>query len=100
MTADKVKRIVRLANSRKLNGRCIAGKELLADGLPGGWIRLVSNRENEEVSEYERQYEDGSDPRVLDVIVAPVLMAKPKNYQRENWLLDPAYYWVRVRRAE
>ena len=93
-----VKRIVCLANSRKMSGRCIAGKELMADGRPGGWVRPVSDRENEEVSEDERQYEDGSDPHVLDVIDVPVLNAHPKSYQRENWLLDPCYYWKKVHR--
>jgi hypothetical protein len=99
MTTVDIKRIVCLANSRKMSGRCIAGKELLSDGRPGGWIRPVSDRENEEVSEYERQYEDGSDPRVLDVIDVPVLDARPKNYQRENWLLNPDYYWEKIRRV-
>ena len=93
------KRIVCLANSRKMSGRCIAGKELMADGRPARWIRPVSDRENEEVSEYERQYEDGNDPRVLDVIKVPVLKARPKNYQQENWLLDPEYYWEQVSRV-
>ncbi len=54
MTTTTLKRIVCLANSRKYSGRCIAGKELLADGRPGRWIRPVSARENEEVSEHER----------------------------------------------
>ena len=61
------KRMVCLANSRKLQGRCIAGREL-DNGKPIGWIRPIGDRTHEEVTEYERQYEDGSDPRVLDVI--------------------------------
>lgn len=87
-----IKQIVCLANSRKINGRCIAGKEL---GDTGAWIRPVSARLHEEVSEHERQYEDGSDPRVLDVIEIPMLQPKPGKFQRENWLLDSQYYWVK-----
>ncbi len=97
MTTQTVKRIVCLANSRKLSGRCIAGKATLPDGRPGGWVRPVSDRENEEVSEYERQYEDGGDPRILDVIDVPVVSARPKNHQQENWLLDQGHYWKKVR---
>jgi Dual OB-containing domain len=93
-----VKRIVCLANSRKLNGRCLAGKEFSGKEV-GAWIRPVGAREHGEVSEYERQYEDGSDPRVLDVIDVPVLDPQPKDFQRENWLLDPEYYWAKVGRA-
>lgn len=93
-----VKRIVCLANSRKLNGRCIAGKELSGD-RPVGWIRPVSAREHEEVSEYERQYEDGSDPRVLDLMDVPLLDPRPKGYQQENWLLNPEEYWLKAGRA-
>ena len=94
--SNDTKRIVCLANSRKRSGRCIAGKEILLNRQPGGWIRPVSSRPSEEVSEYERQYEDGSDPRVLDVIEIPILNALPKNYQQENWLLDPELYWEKV----
>jgi hypothetical protein len=59
-----VKRIVCLANSRKLSGRCIAGKEF-GGNAAGTWIRPVGAREHGEVSEYERQYEDGSDPQKI-----------------------------------
>lgn len=93
-----VKRIVCLANSRKLNGRCVAGKELEGD-LSGRWVRPVSDREHQEVSEYERQYEDGSDPRVLDILNVPLLQTRAKTYQQENWLLDPDQYWMKVGRA-
>lgn len=91
------KRIVCLANSRKLQGRCVAGREFSA-GVAGSWIRPVSDRPEQEVSEYERQYEDGSDPRVLDIIDVPLVGARPKDYQQENWLLDPKLYWVKVGR--
>lgn len=37
------KRIVCLANSRKLNGRCVAGREVL-DGDPGPWVRRLPRR--------------------------------------------------------
>ena len=95
-----VKRLLCLANSRKLNGRCVAGIELSGSNRRIGWIRPVSAREHEEVSEYERQYEDGSDPRVLDVMNVPLLEARPKGYQQENWLLDPDHYWQKVKRGE
>ena len=93
-----VKRIVCLANSRKLSGRCLAGKELVRN-RPAGWIRPVSDREHEEVSEHERQYEDGSDPRVLDIVDLPLLEPRAKGYQQENWLLDAEIYWTKVGRA-
>ncbi len=90
------KRIVCLANSRKMAGRCIAGREWNEEQKVGKWVRPVSARDNQEVSEYERQYEDGSDPRVLDIIDIPVLNPQPKNFQTENWLLDPDYYWEKA----
>jgi hypothetical protein len=93
-----VKRLLCLANSRKLHGRCVAGIEI-DGGQRSGWIRPVSARQHEEVSEYERQYRDGSDPRVLDIVDVPLLGARPKDYQRENWLLDPEEYWRKVGRA-
>ena len=91
-----VKRIVCLANSRKEGDRCIAGKELRRSDGPGGWVRPVSDREDEAVNEQERQYEDGSEPRILDVIDLPVREARPKGYQQENWLLDPNNCWRKV----
>ena len=88
-----VKRIVCLANSRKLAGRGIAGKVWPADGERAAWVRPVSDRPDGEVSEYERQYEDGSDPKVLDIVDVPLLPAQPCEWQTENWLLDPQSYW-------
>ena len=100
MNAHDLKRIVCLANSRKLSGRCIAGREVIEGQVSGPWVRPVSERKNQEVSEHERQYEDGSDPQVLDIIDIPVLRRQPpeppQQYQTENWLLDPGFYWEKA----
>ncbi len=89
------KRIVCLANSRKISGRCVAGREW--DGkTAGNWIRPVSSREHEEVSEKEREYRDGTDPKVLDVIDVPLLRSKVRSFQSENWLIDDRRYWVKA----
>lgn len=94
-----VKRVVCLANSRKPSGRCVAGREIVG-GSAGPWVRPVSSRPGEEVSEDERQYDDGSDPLVLDVLDIPLLHHRPHACQTENWVVDPNQYWRRVRRAD
>ena len=91
-----IKRIVCLANSRRNRERCIAGKEVLADGLFGVWVRPVSARPSEEVSELERRYQDGGEPQLLDIIDVPLIEARPIYYQQENWLLDPQHRWQKV----
>ena len=96
---NEVKRILCLANSRKLSGRCIAGREIV-NNQPGAWIRPVSNREHQEVSWEERHYQDGSDPSVLDVIDVPLVEARPHLFQQENWLVDPKFYWQRTGRLD
>ena len=98
VTTLTVKRIVCLANSRKMAGRCVAGKEVSESGHPGNWLRPVSNREGESISEPERCYADGSDPELLDIIEVPLLVARPKGYQQENWLLNPSCQWRKVGR--
>jgi hypothetical protein len=91
-----VKRIVCLANSRKPGGRCVAGKELSPTGQSAGWIRPVGARDHGEVWLSERQYADGSDPSVLDIMDVPVVEHRPRNYQQENWLIDTTRRWAKV----
>ena len=81
------KRIVCLANSRKLGGRCIAGKEW-HDNRPGGWIRPVSDRSSKELSTHECRYEDRREPRLLDIIDISLLSQAVEGHQSENWLID------------
>ena len=56
-------RVLCLANSKKLGGRCIAG----IDVDSGRWIRPVHRRQGGEFYPYELLYEDGSSIDLLDV---------------------------------
>jgi hypothetical protein len=89
-----LKKIVCLANSRKPAGRCIAGKEILSRGH-GSWIRPISARPSAEISEEERRFENGEDPRVLDIIVVPMMAPAPLLHQTENHIIDADYYWTK-----
>src|SRR6266436_6879901 len=88
------KRIMCLANSRKMSGRCLAGKEF-GNNKFGSWIRPVSGREHEEISESDRRYKDGQTARLLDVVSIPMLKAKPGTYQSENHLIADQFYWTK-----
>ncbi len=86
------KRIVCLANSRKMSGRCIAGKEVLDTGY-GEWIRPISKRETAEISEEEMRFENGEIPEPLDIIEIPMIEYRPNEFQVENHVIDDQYYW-------
>jgi hypothetical protein len=84
-----------LANSRKPpSGRCVAGKEFANQGF-GPWIRPVSSRPGHEISEEERQFEDGTSAQVLDIVEIPLLEARALSYQTENHLIDEHRYWTK-----
>jgi hypothetical protein len=89
------KRIVCLANSRKMSGRCIAGLEIEGDNI-AGWIRPVSTRPSEEISLIDRRFQDGSQPSLLDILEIPMLEPRPHACQTENHLIDDQYYWAKV----
>jgi hypothetical protein len=86
------KTIICLATSRKLGGRCIAGREVLPSAY-GPWIRPVSVRPTAEVELTERQYQDGNEPRLLDIISIPMLAPAPRLHQTENHMIDARFYW-------
>jgi hypothetical protein len=94
-----IKRLLLLANSYKFKGRCVAGREVLPDGM-GAWIRPVSSREHGEVDPYERQYHKDVEPEVMDVVAVGLSEPKPHALQPENWLLDRYHLWRRVDRMK
>jgi hypothetical protein len=92
------KTIICLANSRKLSGRCVAGKEI-ANQKIGNWIRPVSKRSTGELSHRDRCFSDSKDPCLLDVVTIEMLKPQPDGFQTENDLIDDTYWWTRVRSA-
>jgi hypothetical protein len=98
MAPKYTKTIICLANSRKITGRCVAGKEV-GSGGPGAWVRPISGRQTGELSEEDRRYENGQDPKLLDIVRIPMVEPKPHGFQTENHLIDDGYYWTKERQA-
>ena len=72
-----------LANSRKLQGRCVAGFRI--DGT--GWIRPVSSKEDGTLSYSQCKVDKGSDASLLDLLEIEVGDPRPVFYQPENILI-------------
>jgi hypothetical protein len=86
------KKFICLANSRKVSGRCIAGKELTS-GVCGDWIRPISERNSHEISEIDRRYQDGNTAQVFDIIGVRLKGKSDHPAQKENYTIDDGYYW-------
>jgi hypothetical protein len=86
------KTIVCLANSRKLTGRCVAGKEW--DGrAPGAWCRPVSARDRGELTAERWYFSTWRDPQLLDLIQVGLVEPRPSGCQKENYLVDTGVRW-------
>ena len=86
---NSIETIVCLANSRKISGRCVAGKRT----GDNSWFRPISNRAGHEISELDRRYSDGKTAQLLDVIEIPCIEERPHGHQSENVLIDDRFYW-------
>jgi hypothetical protein len=84
--------IVCLANSRKLTGRCVAGKEWDGEKL-GAWCRPVSARDRGELTAERWYRRTWCDPQLLDLIEVSLLAPRPSGCQRENHLVDTSVHW-------
>lgn len=89
------KKIIVLADSTKHGGRCIAGLEITPDGVDN-WIRPVSNRSGEAISDQDRKYSNGGLTTYFDVVEIDFVKATPHNCHTENWLIDPTKFWKKI----
>lgn len=89
------KEVICLAASRKHSGYCFAGKDIKT----GEWIRPVSDRPDEEISDEECALSDGAKAELLDILEIPLIKEKPLSYQTENHLIDPSNKWKKIGRG-
>ncbi|HEV2618948.1 MAG TPA: hypothetical protein VGU23_03305 [Acidobacteriaceae bacterium] len=79
------KTIMCLANSYKHGGRCIAGIDLDSNA----WIRLGGNSPDGALCPAEYVLDDGSEPRLLDLIEVELHYALPSAAHPEDWQIAP-----------
>ena len=79
------KTIVCLANSYKHGRRCIAGIDI----DEGRWIRPRGNAADGGLEPSEYVLDDGTEPRLLDVIQIELHFALPTDWHPEDWQIAP-----------
>ena len=87
--------IICLANSKKYQGRCIAG--LRTDG--SGWVRPVAPGGNGALHPGQYLLSNGTQPELLDVIRVGAACPQPAPHQPENWLVDRTRWELLARPA-
>ena len=87
-----------LANSKKLNERCVAG----IDVRSGEWVRPVSRSGNYGAVPFRERQVGDAEPQLLDLIEMDLAYAGPTGfdycYARENRWIEPTP-WRRIARA-
>jgi hypothetical protein len=94
------KTIVCLANSRKVDGHCVAGKEYLGEGKFGAWIRPISTSPSHSLSAKDRSYSGWREPALLDLIEMSLEGHVPGEHQTENFVIDNGQQWRKVGRLQ
>ena len=93
-SASGRQRMVVLANSRKHNGSCLAGKVL----ENGQWMRPTSNSLAGEVAHIDTLYADGTQIQPLDIVQFDPGEMRAHPHQRENVLFEH-FHWEEVGRV-
>src|SRR5258706_11122588 len=86
------KTIVCLANSRKLAGRCVAGKEWDGCNL-GAWCRAVSARDRGELTAERWYCKTSRDPNFFALIAVSLLGPRPSSLQTQHHPVDQSVRW-------
>lgn len=89
------KSIVCLANSFRPGGSCVAGIEVSNVGF-GPWIRPISHRPDQAISDDEKTYADGTRLSMLDMVEIDFDAHRPEHHQTENWLVKNGARWRKV----
>lgn len=87
-----MKTIVCLADSFRPKGSCVAGIEIV-NGNYGKWVRPISHRADEAISELEKTYADGTKLALLDIVEISFDAHRPEHHQTENWLISQNVKW-------
>ena len=99
-----VKTMFVLANSAKVQNRCVAGREIVteSDGgrYWGGWLRPVSTHDQGALNFSECRLQDNCIPAPLDVIQVPCLKCENCPTQPENWIIQDGGAWKRLGNLE
>lgn len=91
--ADYTAKFVCFANSRKLSGRCVAGKQFEGPNR-GLWVRPISSVGGGQLSKTDRSYEGGAEPSLLDVVEVVLTHKANHAYQPENHHINGSFYWA------
>jgi len=76
-----------LANSRKMSGRCLAGKAFY-NGSYSRWIRPITDRPTHALETPEHRITTGEDSKLLDILAVQLLEPRAHEHQQENWLMN------------
>ena len=95
------KTIVCLANSRRriksadryASGLCFAGKEVLARGEYGKWVRPLNQGAERTLREKQQKFHSGKIPKLLDKVVIHGLQHAPTPPHNENHLISTGQEW-------
>ena len=85
--------ILCLVNSRRRNGRSVAG--LRTDG--GGWIRPIGMAGDGTLLRSHCRLADSSEPRLFDILRIGLHRPAPKSYHPESWCIDGTPWELQAR---